>query len=94
MQRNLGLTRGLLMSEAVMMRLGPMLGRQRSHDLVYAICRRAIAADRPLVELLAEDPDIGGRLSRTELETLMDPGRYLGLCGEMVDRVLASSRLP
>jgi len=44
--------------------------------------------------LLAEDPDIGGRLSRTELETLMDPGRYLGLCGEMVDRVLASSRLP
>src|SRR6266704_2036380 len=32
MRKNLDLTRGLIVSEAVMMRLGPALGRQRAHD--------------------------------------------------------------
>ena len=39
--------RGLVVSEAVMMGLGPALGRQRAHDLVYDICREVIA--RPLL---------------------------------------------
>jgi 3-carboxy-cis,cis-muconate cycloisomerase len=89
MRRNLDLTRGLLMSEAVMMRLGPSLGRQRAHDLVYDICRQTIATGRPFLDLLAEDAVIGSRLSRAELTKLVDPTTYLGLSGEMVDRVLA-----
>ncbi len=89
MRRNLDLTRGLLMSEAVMMRLGPSLGRQRAHDLVYDICRQTIATGRPFLDLLAEDAEIGSRLSRAELAKIVDPTSYLGLSGEMVDRVLA-----
>ena len=89
MRANLDLTHGTIVSEAVMMGLGPYLGRQRAHDLVYDICREATTSRTPLVELLARNPEISKHLSRIELERMVDPAHYLGLAGEMVDRVLA-----
>src|SRR4030088_3796773 len=52
MRAHLDIPRGLIVSEAVMMGLGPHLGRQYAHDLVYDICRQVIATGRPLVDLL------------------------------------------
>jgi 3-carboxy-cis,cis-muconate cycloisomerase len=89
MRANLDITKGLIVSEAVMMGLGPHLGRQRAHDLVYDICRKVVATGRPLAELLAEDKEISKHMSRAELAKLCDPANYLGQAGEMVDRVLA-----
>ncbi|HMA72870.1 MAG TPA: 3-carboxy-cis,cis-muconate cycloisomerase [Xanthobacteraceae bacterium] len=89
MRANLDITRGLIMSEAVMMGLGPHMGRQYAHDLVYDICRQVIATGRPLVDLLAENSEIAKHLDRAALEKLCDPANYLGQAGEMVDRVLA-----
>jgi 3-carboxy-cis,cis-muconate cycloisomerase len=89
MRANLDITKGLIVSEAVMMGLGPSLGRQRAHDLVYDICRKVVATGRPLAELLAEDKEISKHMSRVELAKLCDPANYLGQAGEMVDRVLA-----
>jgi adenylosuccinate lyase len=50
-RKNLDATGGLVLSEAVIMGLGPVLGRQRAHDLVYDICRQVIAkpAGRSLI---------------------------------------------
>ncbi len=89
MRANLDITRGLIVSEAVMMGLGPHIGRQYAHDLVYDICRQVIATGRPLVDLLAENFEITKHLDRAALEKLCDPANYLGQAGEMVDRVLA-----
>jgi len=89
MRANLDLTRGMIVSEAVMMGLGPHLGRQRAHDLVYDICRKVSATGVPLVELLAQNAEISKRLTRAELDKMCDPAGYLGLAGEMVDKVLA-----
>ena len=89
MRANLDLTRGMIVSEAVMMGLGPHLGRQRAHDLVYDICRKVSATGVPLVELLAQNADISKHLTRAELDKMCDPAAYLGLAGEMVDKVLA-----
>ena len=93
MRANLDLTKGLIASEAVMMGLGPYLGRQYAHDLVYDICRQVVATDRPLVELLAENAEIAKHLDRRALEKLCDPANYLGEAGAMVDRVLATTRI-
>jgi 3-carboxy-cis,cis-muconate cycloisomerase len=90
MRANLDLTSGMIVSEAVMMGLGPHLGRQRAHDLVYDICREVAATGVPLVELLAKNAEITQHLQRPALEKLCDPANYLGLAGEMVDRVLAA----
>ncbi|MGH6672984.1 MAG: 3-carboxy-cis,cis-muconate cycloisomerase [Xanthobacteraceae bacterium] len=89
MRANLDLTKGLIVSEAVMMGLGPHLGRQYAHDLVYDICRQVVATGRPLVDLLAENEEIKKHLDRSALEKLCDPTNYLGEAGAMVDRVLA-----
>ena len=42
MRANIDLTNGLVMSEAVMMGLGPHIGREYAHDLVYDLCRDAL----------------------------------------------------
>jgi 3-carboxy-cis,cis-muconate cycloisomerase len=92
MRRNIDLTHGLVMSEAVMMGLGPYIGREYAHDLVYDICRKAQAEGRPLLDLLDEEPTITKHLDREALARLCDPANYLGQSGVMVDRVLARRR--
>ncbi len=89
MRRNIDMTQGLVMSEAVMMGLGPHLGREYAHDLVYDICRETVNKGRPLLDLLAEHPQINIHLDRDALARLCDPANYLGQAGVMVDRVLA-----
>jgi len=81
-----------VMSEAVMMALGPYLGRERAHDLVYDICREAVQQKRSLPDLLAENQEISAHLDREALEKLCDPASYLGQSGVMVDRVLSALR--
>ncbi|MFM6832297.1 MAG: adenylosuccinate lyase family protein [Novosphingobium sp.] len=88
MRANLEMTNGLVVSEAAMMGLGPHLGREYAHDLVYDICRVAIHQNRPLLDLLVENSEISKHMNRDELCKLCDPANYLGLSGEMVDRVL------
>ncbi len=89
MRRNLDLTGGLVMSEAVMMGLGPHIGREFAHDMVYDLCRESLQRGVPLIELLAGHEQIARHLSRAQLEALLDPANYLGQSGVMVDRVLA-----
>jgi 3-carboxy-cis,cis-muconate cycloisomerase len=88
MRANLDLTKGLIVSEAVMMGLGPYLGRQYAHDLVYDVCRKVVATGRPLLDLLVENEEITKHLDRAALTKLCDPANYLGEAGAMVDRVL------
>ena len=88
MRANLEFTQGQISTEAVMMGLAPYLGRQRAHDLVYDISRQASFSGRSLLDLLAENEEIAASLDRAALAKLLDPAEYLGLSGEMVDRVL------
>jgi len=89
MRRNIDLTHGLVMSEAVMMGLGPYIGREYAHDLVYDICRDALKQRRPLLDLLCENAQIMKHVNREQLAAMCDPANYLGQSGMMVDRVLA-----
>lgn len=92
MRRNIDLTHGLVMSEAVMMGLGPYIGREYAHDLVYELCREALLQKRPLIELLAEHPEINKHVTLAQLSEFCDPMNNLGQAGVMVDQVLAARR--
>src|SRR5712692_4506091 len=89
MARNLDMTHGLIVAEAVMMGLAPHTGRNEAHDLVYDACREAIESDRPLYDVLLETPAVAGPLGAERLRALTDPANYLGAAQAMVDRVLA-----
>jgi len=88
MAKNLGMTHGLIVAEAVMMGLAPHTGRNEAHDLVYDACRAAIESDRPLYDVLLETPSVAGPLGPDKLRQLTDPANYLGAAPAMVDRVL------
>ena len=89
MRRNLDITGGLIVSEAVMMGLAPFIGRQVAHDLVYDACRTALGDGRTLYAVLSEMPEITKHVAGEDLQALCDPANYTGQAGEMVDRMLA-----
>jgi 3-carboxy-cis,cis-muconate cycloisomerase len=92
MRKNLEMTSGLIVAEAVMMGLAPHLGRNAAHDVVYAACRIVDAKGVRLADVLARMPEVAGRLDRAALERLTDPVNYLGMAREMVDRVVGERR--
>ena len=79
MRANLGLTRGQIMAEAVMMALGAALGHEAAHALVHRAARRASEAGTALGEELAGDPEITRHVTPERLAALVDPASYLGL---------------
>ena len=92
MRANLCLTHGLIVAEAVMMAAAPRLGRQHAHDVVYDACRKAIEGGGTLAAILADVPEVVDALGGVDaVRRRCDPANYLGLCGEMIDRVLGHS---
>jgi 3-carboxy-cis,cis-muconate cycloisomerase len=89
MAKNLGMTHGLIVAEAVMMGLAPHTGRNEAHDLVYDACRLAIETDRPLLDVLLETPAVVTPVGPDKLCALTDPANYLGAAPAMVDHLLA-----
>ena len=92
MAKNLSISRGLIVAEAVMMGLAPQIGRQEAHDVVYDACRRAHEQNITLADALAADPQVMDRIDRATIDRLTSPENYLGLAPDMVDRVLAASK--
>lgn len=91
MRRNLGITRGLIVAEAVMMGLAPAIGRQQAHDVVYDACRTVNEKGGTLAEALAALPTVTAHFDRAAIDRLTDPANYLGLSPQMVDRALTES---
>jgi len=88
MRRNLDMTHGLIVAEAVMMGLAPHLGRNEAHDIVYDACRAVAEKGGRLADALAAVPAVSRHLDKAALEKLTDPANYLGASQEMVDRVV------
>ncbi|MFJ2260239.1 3-carboxy-cis,cis-muconate cycloisomerase [Streptomyces sp. NPDC087844] len=84
MRAHLDLTHGLIVSERLSAELAPVLGRARAKEVLTRVARRATAEGRPLVELLAEEPE----LKDFDLVALTDPTQYTGSAGALTDRAL------
>ncbi|MEP6916694.1 MAG: 3-carboxy-cis,cis-muconate cycloisomerase [Acidobacteriota bacterium] len=88
MRGNLELTHGLVMAEAITMRLAPHLGKSEAHARVEAAARRAIAEGAPLADVLAQDPAVTAVLDRAEIDATLRPENYLGAAVAFVTSVL------
>jgi adenylosuccinate lyase len=89
MRKNLYLHKELVMSEWLLFRLAPVLGRTATQDRLHALLRRAGGENRSMGELLAEDQEISPLLTENDRETLAHPERYIGLAVELVEEALA-----
>jgi|Deesub1362A_J573_1020465.scaffolds.fasta_scaffold00350_3 adenylosuccinate lyase len=92
-ERNLMMTRGLEMAEAVMIALVEKgLGRQDAHEMLREISMEAYKKGESLEEALKKDSRITQLLSDEEISKLVDPHNYIGTAIEQVRNVLEVSR--
>ncbi len=93
MRKNLDMTGGLIVAEAVMMAVAEKIGRGPAHDCVYAACRKALDGGTMLLEELRNDPQVTAAIDDVTLQKLVDPAQYLGSANAMIDRVLGAHRV-
>lgn len=82
--RNLGATRGLIIAERLSLVLGPALGKDAVATIVATVAGGADLAEtlrRALADAAAEGVDVDG----IDVDALIDPHRYTGLAGALVD---------
>jgi 3-carboxy-cis,cis-muconate cycloisomerase len=88
MLENLQMGGGLLMAEAVMMGLAPIIGRNQAHDLVYSAAGNAWDNRITLREALLSDDSIRRYLSVEDVDRLINPTNYTGSTDKMITKVL------
>lgn len=91
MRRNLDLSGGRILSEAVMMRLAEHIGRHHAHHVLYEAAQRSAAERTAFATALAEHPAMRDSAAGLDLPSLLDPAAYLGEAGACVDDVVAAS---
>jgi len=92
MRANVELSGGLIMAEALMLELGKQIGRQRAHDAVYEAAQASVTQARPFRETLAADPQVSAGLTKSQVDALLDPAQYTGLCRQFAERGAAMAR--
>ncbi|MEU9235194.1 lyase family protein [Streptomyces subrutilus] len=94
MLRNLALTGGQVTTERLAAALAPRLGRARAKDLLSEASLTADRANRPLVRVLLELPEVSRHFTEGELADLFDPTTYTGAARALVSRVLSEPPAP
>ncbi len=89
MKRNAELTDGLIVSEAVMMRLTETMGRHRAHHLLYEAAQRAIAESIPFLKALHAHPLMNSHGLSGRLDQALAIDNYVGESSRLVDAVTA-----
>ncbi|MFP6747480.1 MAG: adenylosuccinate lyase family protein [Alphaproteobacteria bacterium] len=92
MRANLELTEGLIMAEPIMLALGEHVGRQEAHDIVYDAAQAAAKGEGRFSDLLAADTRFSQHLSQSQMQGMLDPTQYTGLCGELAETQAARAR--
>ena len=92
MRENLDLSKGLIMSERIMLALGAQIGRQRAHDVIYDAAQKAVNEERSFKETLQEEDEMTSHFSSEDIDDLLDPETYTGLCIYFADTFSARAQ--
>jgi 3-carboxy-cis,cis-muconate cycloisomerase len=92
MARNLKVTHGLLMAEAVTMALAKQIGKMPAHQLIERASHRALGSGESFRDVLLGEKEISKYLSAEDINRLLDPKNYMGSAALMIDGVLSASK--
>jgi adenylosuccinate lyase len=93
MLKNMELTEGRTMSEAVMIALTKKgMNRQEAHELLRKLTIRSETEKRHLGDILLEDATINKRLSKKEIDFALNPKNYLGTVLQQVENIVKRTK--
>ena len=88
-EENLNLTKGAFLSEKVMVNLVKKgIGRQEGHEILRNAAIKAKQENRILKEILIKNPNIAEVFTKTEIDDLLNPHKYLGKAVEQTENIL------
>ncbi len=88
-KRNLDMSKGTIMSEAIMTKLVEKgMGRQDAHELLRESSMKAFETDKHLKDILLTKNIILKYLNKKELDELFDYNNYIGLSVEKTEKVI------
>ena len=93
MLENIESQNGLVMAEKIMLALvDEGMHRDQAHEILRAASMVAVAENRHLREICAEDDAVTSAFSSEKLDELFDPSSHLGVSGEIVDESIELAR--
>ncbi|MEM3699249.1 MAG: adenylosuccinate lyase [Candidatus Bathyarchaeia archaeon] len=93
MLKNIELTQGRAMSEAVMIALTRKgMNRQEAHELLRKLTIKSEAEKRHFREILLENNVVREKLSEKEIDEVLNPKNYLGTAIEQVEIIVEKTR--
>ena len=91
MARNLERSGGLIMAEAVMGKVAGKLGRQEAHNIVYEAAMQSFESGENFGETLKNTEALKEVIEPSEIDELLNPTAYVGLCEYFVETVSRSA---
>ncbi|NOZ82426.1 MAG: adenylosuccinate lyase, partial [Euryarchaeota archaeon] len=92
-RKNLELTRGMNLAEAVMLRLTERgMSRQEAHELLRRLAMKAWEEERSFEDVLIESEEVTRLLSPSEIKEALKPENYIGLAVELVERAVEQAK--
>jgi len=93
MLKNIELTQGRTMSEAVMLALARKgMDRQKAHELVRGLAMKSDVKNRPFKEIFVGNSIVRKMLSEKEIDEALDPRNYLGTAIKQVELVVKKTK--
>jgi len=93
MLRNMELTQGRMMSEAVMLALTRKgMGRQKAHELVRKLAMKSDVEKRLFKMVLLEDNAVRDMFSEKEIDKVLDPRNYLGTTVKQIELAVEKTK--
>ncbi len=89
MKKNLGLTEGRVMSEAVMLALvGKGIGRQEAHELIRQLAIKSEVEKVPFKTVLLREKVVYDLFDEKEIDNMLNPENYLGTSVRQIERAI------
>jgi len=93
MRKNIDLTQGRAMSEAVMITLVKKgMDRQKAHELLRNLTIQSEAEKQPFKKTLLRDKTIREKLSEKEIDKTLNPRNYLGTAVAQVELIIKKTK--
>lgn len=93
MLKNIELTQGRVMSEAVMIALTKKgMNRQEAHELLRKLTIKSETEKQPFKKVVLEDRIVSKKLTEKEIGEALNPRNYLGTAVEQVKRVVKMTK--